>query len=145
MDRARQGLEDERFCKARHAFQQDVAVANQPHEEAIHERMLPDNDAGNFIAERLDPAGAFPHGVSDRLNVGGRPAWECILPRRTRRRSFRVEAGRFGCLRSRRGEEVVISLNMRFVLVCVRLMALFVMRLHRPRCGGADLSCGLHT
>jgi hypothetical protein len=36
--------------------------------------MLPDNDAGDFVAERLDPAGVFPHGVIDRLNVGMRNA-----------------------------------------------------------------------
>ena len=59
VQRAGQRLDGEGFGQSGHAFEQDVAVAEQADQQAVHQPFLADEDLAHFIFHGLDPAAGF--------------------------------------------------------------------------------------
>ena len=55
VDAGGEGFDGEGFCDAGNSFEEDVAVGEEADEEAVDERLLADDDAGDFVVERFDP------------------------------------------------------------------------------------------
>ena len=68
-DRGGERLERERFREAGHAFEKDVAVADQADDEPIDEFLLADDNASHLLTKRLHPRGRRAYVVVDRLNA----------------------------------------------------------------------------
>ncbi len=57
--RSRERLDGQGFGEAGHPFQQNVAVAQQADQQAVHQAFLAHQDPSHFILHRLDPAAGF--------------------------------------------------------------------------------------
>ena len=56
-----EGLDEQGFCEAGHALEQDMAVGEEGHQETFHDGVLADDGFGNFGAEFLGPSGTGEH------------------------------------------------------------------------------------
>ena len=75
LHRRRERADGKRLGESGHAFEQDVAVGEQADEQPVHELFLPDDDAGDFLAQRARSTRTFARlGLSTmcscRLNLG---------------------------------------------------------------------------
>ena len=64
-----ESLERKRFRQTRDAFEQDMAVADQPDHEPVDQMFLADNDASHLLPQWLHPRGRLLHGFVDRLHA----------------------------------------------------------------------------
>ena len=71
LHRRRERADGQCLGEAGHAFKQDVAVGEQADEQPIHELFLPDDDAGDFLAQFGDPRGRLRDLVFQRCAHAG--------------------------------------------------------------------------
>ena len=75
LDRGRQGADGQGLGQAGHAFEQDVAVGQQPDQQPVHQLLLADDDPANLRAQPANPAGGRLHLLvqrcaHDSMNLG---------------------------------------------------------------------------
>ena len=68
-DAAGEGAHGERLGQAGHALDQDMAPAEEAHQEAVDERFLADDDARRLRLHQLDEAALLAHPRVNRLDV----------------------------------------------------------------------------
>ena len=71
-------LERESLGQPRNAFEQDVPIGDQAHEQPVHEVLLAHQHARNLLAQRRNPAGSSAHRFVDGLDALVRPAGNAV-------------------------------------------------------------------
>ncbi len=61
LDGGGQGADAHGFGQAGHAFEQDVAVGQQPDQQPVHQLLLADDDPANLRAQPANPTGGRLH------------------------------------------------------------------------------------